>query len=145
MDSRSKSSATAVWLVAAGIGLLFLARGAFQPYIFPLFEHLGGFSYGPHCIATQRVRSRAVSLRSSRGWYTRPHIRRVALGTSNYLWVGKFPADLEQPGFLVSTAAVLRRACFRSRENLSEYDTVLHSSAETLRRLRGEAGDLCGQ
>ena len=24
---------------------LFLARGAFQPYIFPLFEHLGGFSY----------------------------------------------------------------------------------------------------
>ena len=39
-------SALAIWLVCAGIGLLFLARGAFQPYIFPLFENLGGLSYG---------------------------------------------------------------------------------------------------
>ena len=39
MQQRSAST-TAVWLVAIGIGLLFLARGAFQPYIFPLFDQL---------------------------------------------------------------------------------------------------------
>jgi len=61
MDSRSKSSATAVWLVAAGIGLLFLARGAFQPYIFPLFEHLGGFSYCPHKSPASPRSRRSVS------------------------------------------------------------------------------------
>lgn len=44
MRPRSDSM-TAIWLVSVGIGLLFLARGAFQPYIFPLFENLGGLSY----------------------------------------------------------------------------------------------------
>ena len=38
-------STTVIWLVCTGIGLLFLARGAFQPYVFPIFEHLGGLSY----------------------------------------------------------------------------------------------------
>ena len=41
MRPRSDSM-TAIWLVYISIGLLFLARGAFQPYIFPLFENLGG-------------------------------------------------------------------------------------------------------
>src|SRR5437763_206061 len=44
MRSRSEST-LAIWLVCVGIGLLFLARGAFQPYAFPLFEHLGRLSY----------------------------------------------------------------------------------------------------
>jgi len=35
-----RESTVAIWLVCFGIGLLFLARGAFQHYIFPLFENL---------------------------------------------------------------------------------------------------------
>jgi hypothetical protein len=43
---RPRSESTlAIWLACVGIGLLFLARGAFQPYIFPLFEHLAGLPY----------------------------------------------------------------------------------------------------
>ena len=44
VQARSEST-IAIWLVCVGIGLLFLARGAFQPYIFPLFENLEGLSY----------------------------------------------------------------------------------------------------
>ena len=43
---RSRSNSTlAIWLVCIGIGLLFMARGAFLPYSFPLFEHFGTLSY----------------------------------------------------------------------------------------------------
>ena len=45
MGQGSAVSTKAIWLVCLGIGLLFLIRGAFQPYIFPLFENLAGFSY----------------------------------------------------------------------------------------------------
>jgi hypothetical protein len=44
--TRPRSESTmAIWLVCIGISFLFLARGAFQPYIFPMFEHLEGLSY----------------------------------------------------------------------------------------------------
>jgi MFS family permease len=36
----------AVWVACLGIALLFLARGAFLPYFFPIFEHLTRLSYG---------------------------------------------------------------------------------------------------
>ena len=42
---KPMAATTVVWLVCVGIGFLFLARGAFQPYAFPIFEHLGGLSY----------------------------------------------------------------------------------------------------
>ena len=41
MRSGGESS-KAIWLVCVGIGLLFLARGAFLPYFFPIFENLAG-------------------------------------------------------------------------------------------------------
>jgi MFS family permease len=44
MSSRT-GSARAIWLACAGVGLLFLVRGAFQPYFFPFFENLAGLSY----------------------------------------------------------------------------------------------------
>ena len=45
MSQRSQAT-RAVWLAIFGIGLLFLARGAFLPYFFPIFEHLTRLSYG---------------------------------------------------------------------------------------------------
>ena len=43
--SRSQTTRT-VWIACLGIGLLFMARGAFVPYFFPIFEHLTDLSYG---------------------------------------------------------------------------------------------------
>jgi len=45
MSQRSQAT-RAVWLACFGIGLLFLALGAFLPYFFPIFEHLTRLSYG---------------------------------------------------------------------------------------------------
>jgi MFS family permease len=45
MSQRSQAT-RAVWVACLGIALLFLARGAFLPYFFPIFEHLTRLSYG---------------------------------------------------------------------------------------------------
>jgi predicted MFS family arabinose efflux permease len=45
MSERSQTT-RAVWVACLGIGLLFMARGAFVPYFFPIFENLTDLSYG---------------------------------------------------------------------------------------------------
>jgi Major Facilitator Superfamily len=44
--SQRPPATRAVWVACLGIALLFLARGAFLPYFFPIFEHLTRLSYG---------------------------------------------------------------------------------------------------
>jgi MFS family permease len=44
--SQRPQATRAVWVACLGIALLFLARGAFLPYFFPIFEHLTRLSYG---------------------------------------------------------------------------------------------------
>src|SRR5205823_12459753 len=101
MRSRSDST-TAVCFVAVGIGLLFLARGAFQPYIFPLFEHLGGFSYARIAsILNGYVLAQSVCAPFA-GWYTDRTSVRVALGTSIIFGLGSFLLISTSPGFLAS-------------------------------------------
>src|SRR2546421_1453900 len=102
---RSEST-IAIWLVCIGIGLLFLARGAFQPYIFPLFEHLGGFSYGRIAsILNGYVLAQSVCAPFA-GWFTDRTSVRVALAASIAFGLGSFLLISSSPGFLVSAAAV---------------------------------------
>src|SRR5258708_815698 len=105
MQSRSES-ATAIWLVSIGIGLLFLARGAFQPYIFPLFENLSGFSYG-RIASLHNGYVLAQSLGAPlAGWYADRTSLRIALATSIGLGFCSFLLISMSPGFLISTMAV---------------------------------------
>ena len=134
MRSRSESS-TAIWLVAIGIGLLFLARGAFQPYIFPLFEHLGGFSYVRiAALLNGYVLAQSVCAPLA-GWYTDRTSVRTALGTSVAFGLGSFLLISTNPGFLISTTAVfIAGLAFVLGKISLNTILVLHSSAETLRR-----------
>src|SRR5882757_3429732 len=105
MRQRSEST-MAIWLVCVGIGLLFLARGAFQPYIFPLFENLGGFSYGKIAsLLNGYVLAQSVCAPLA-GWYTDRTSVRIALSTSIVFGLSSFLLISISPGFLVSTAAV---------------------------------------
>jgi MFS family permease len=134
MRSRSDSAA-AIWLVAVGIGLLFLARGAFQPYIFPLFEHLGGYSYG-HIAGLLNGYVLAQSLCAPiAGWYTDRTSIRTALVTSVAFGLGSFLLIANAPGFAVSAAAVFTAglAFVLGKISLNTI-LVLHSSPEMLRR-----------
>ena len=81
MTDATKST-IAIWLVCIGIGLLFLARGAFQPYIFPLFEHLGGFSYAQIALLLNAYVLAQSVCAPLAGWYTDRTTVRMALATS---------------------------------------------------------------
>ncbi len=134
MRSRDEST-TAIWLVAVGIGLLFLARGAFQPYIFPLFENLGGFSYARIAsLLNGYVLAQSVCAPLA-GWYTDRTSVRVALGTGIVFGLTSFLVISTGPGFLVSTAAVFVAglAFVLGKISLNTI-LVLRSSSETLRR-----------
>src|SRR3954453_12142104 len=100
---RSRSDSTmAIWLVSVGIGLLFLARGAFQPYIFPLFEDLGGFSYAVIALLLNGyVLAQSIGAPVA-GWFTDRTSVRVALGTSIVLGSTGFLLISARPGFLLS-------------------------------------------
>src|SRR5256885_1553171 len=90
-DMRSgPASSRAIWVVAAGIGLLFLARGAFQPYIFPLFEHLEGFSYVRIAwLLNGYVLAQSLCAPVA-GWFTDRSSVRTALATSIAIGLGSF-------------------------------------------------------
>lgn len=135
MKGARSESATAVWLVAIGIGLLFLARGAFQPYIFPLFDHLGGFSYAR--IATLLngyVLAQSVCAPLA-GWFTDRTSVRTALATSIVFGLASFLVISTGPGFWISTFAVFVAglAFVLGKISLNTI-LVLHSSPDILRR-----------
>jgi MFS family permease len=134
MRARSESI-IAIWLVAVGIGLLFLARGAFQPYIFPLFENLGGFSYAQIAgLLNGYVLAQSVCAPLA-GWYTDRTSVRTALTTSIIFGVASFLVISSSPGFAVSTLVVFTAgmAFVLGKISLNTI-LVLHSSPEILRR-----------
>src|SRR5579864_2618139 len=101
MRSRSESM-TAIWLVSVGIGLLFLARGAFQPYIFPLFEHLGGLSYARIALLLNGYVLAQSVCAPLAGWFTDRTSVRIALATSIVFGLSSFMLISTSPGFLTS-------------------------------------------
>lgn len=127
-------SATAVWLAAVGIGLLFLARGAFQPYIFPLFEHLSGFSYAQIAgLLNGYVLAQSLGAPLA-GWFTDRTSVRVAVATSIALGLGGFLLVATRPGFLASAVAVFAAgSAFMLAKISLNTILVVHSSAATLR------------
>jgi MFS family permease len=133
---RSRSESTlAIWLVCVGIGLLFLARGAFQPYIFPLFENLGGHTYAQIALLLN-VYVLAQSLGAPlAGWYADGSSVRVALATSILLGLGSFLLISARLGFWISLAAVfLGGLAFVLGKISLNAILVLHSSPEILRK-----------
>lgn len=134
MSSRAESS-LAIWLVCIGIGLLFLVRGAFQPYIFPLFEHLGALSYLQIAsILNGYVLAQSICAPVA-GWFTDRTSARVALSVSIFFGLGSFLIISTSPGFLISALAVfLAGLGFVLGKIALNTILVLHSSAEVLRR-----------
>lgn len=134
MSARSEST-IAIWVVCVGIGLLFLARGAFQPYIFPLFENLGGLSYlRIASLLNGYVLAQSVCAPLA-GWYTDRTSVRTALATSIVFGLCSFLLISTSPGFMLSAIAVFTAglAFVLGKISLNTI-LVLHSSADTLRR-----------
>jgi MFS family permease len=131
---RLSDSTAVIWLVCVGIGLLFLARGAFQPYIFPLFEHLGKLSYAQIAyLLNGYVLAQSICAPLA-GWFTDRTSVRVALATSIIFGLGSFLLISSSPGFFLSTAAVfVAGLAFVLGKIALNTILVLHSSAETLR------------
>jgi MFS family permease len=128
-------SHSAIWLVSIGIGLLFLARGAFQPYIFPLFENLGGLSYARIAILLNGYVLAQSVCAPVAGWFTDRTSVRVALTTSIVFGLSSFVVISTSPGFLLSAIAVFFAglAFVLGKISLNTI-LVLHSSADNLRR-----------
>jgi MFS family permease len=133
---RLRSESTlAIWLVCVGIGLLFLARGAFQPYIFPLFENLGGMSYAQIALLLNGYVLAQSVCAPLAGWYTDGTSVRVALATSIVSGLGSFLVISTSPGFAVSAIAVfVAGLAFVLGKIALNALLVLHSSPEILRR-----------
>ena len=132
---RRSDSTVAIWLVCVGIGLLFLARGAFQPYIFPLFENLGGLSYAQIALMLNGYVLAQSVCAPLAGWYTDRTSVRIALGTSIVLGLSGFLVISTSPGFLLSTLAVLVAGlAFVLGKIALNTILVLHSTADILRR-----------
>lgn len=132
---RGSESTTAIWLVCIGIGLLFLARGAFQPYIFPLFENLAGLSYAEIAfLLNGYVMAQSVCAPVA-GWFTDRTSVRIALATSILFGMSSFLLVSTNPGFVLSTLAVfVAGLAFVLGKIALNTLLVLHSSAEILRR-----------
>ena len=133
MRSRLGSAST-VWLVCFGIGLLFLVRGAFQPYIFPLFENLHGFSYFQIAFLLN-IYVFAQSLGAPiAGWYTDRTSSSVALATSSVLGFVSFLLLATGSGSAMSGAAVfVAGLAFVLGKIALNTILVLNSSPEELR------------
>ncbi len=70
----------AAWVAVLGIGLLFLARGAFLPYFFPVFEHLTRLSYGEISVLLNLYIFSQSVFAPFAGWFTdRTSVRTVVV------------------------------------------------------------------
>ena len=134
MRPRSDST-TAIWLVCVGIGLLFLARGAFQPYIFPLFEDLGGLSYARIALLLNGYVLAQSVCAPLAGWFTDRTSVRVALTASIVFGMSSFLLISTSPGFLISAIAVFAAGlAFVLGKIALNTILVVHSSPDILRR-----------
>lgn len=128
-------STSSIWLVCVGIGLLFMARGAFQPYAFPLFEHLGALSYTQIAlILNGYVLAQSVCAPFA-GWFTDRTSVRTALTTSIVFGLCSFLAISTSPGFELSVIAVFTAGiAFVLGKIALNTILVLHSSTDVLRQ-----------
>src|SRR5436309_7449677 len=132
MRSRSEST-VAIWLVCVGIGLLFLARGAFQPYVFPLFENLEGLSYAQIALLLNGYVLAQSVCAPVAGWFTDRTSVRIALATSIIFGLTSFLVISASPGFVPSTIAVfVAGLAFVLGKIALNTMLVIHSSAEIL-------------
>src|SRR5207237_10296550 len=106
MTMRARSNAMAIWLVCLGIGLLFLGRGAFQNYVYPLFENLAGFSYAQIAVLLSAYGFAQSVCAPLAGWYTDRMSVRIALGTSITLGFFSFLIVSSSPLFWITAIAV---------------------------------------
>jgi len=129
------NSTLAIWLACVGIGWLFLARGAFQPYIYPLFEHLGGLSYARIAILLNGYILAQTVCAPAAGWFVDRMSVRTGLAASIAMGLGGFLVISTGPGFVVSAIAVFcaGMAFVLGKISLNTI-LILHSSPETLRR-----------
>src|SRR4030081_2263561 len=117
------------------MGVLFRARGAFQPYIFAVFENLGGLSYAQIASLLNGYVLAQSLCAPVAGWYTDRTSVRVALATSIVFGLFSFLLISTNPGFVLSTLAVfVAGLAFVLGKIALNTILVLHSSAETLRR-----------
>ncbi len=128
-------STLAIWLCSIAIGLLFLARGAFQPYAFPLFENLAGLSYARIALLLNGyVMAQSLGAPIA-GWYTDRTSVRIALTTSIVFGLSGFFLIAASPGFALSLVAVLAAGLgFVLGKIALNTLLVSHSSADNLRR-----------
>jgi len=128
-------SVGAIWLVCVGIGLLFMARGAFQPYAFPLFQHLGQFRYAQIALLVNGYVMAQSVCAPLAGWYADRTSVRFALATSILFGLVSFLLISIKPGFTVSVIAVfVAGLAFILGKIALNTILVLQSSAELLRR-----------
>jgi predicted MFS family arabinose efflux permease len=105
MGSRAKSC-RAVWLACAGTRLLFLARGAFQPYFFPFFENLAGLSYAAIILIQNCYLLSQSFCAPVAGWYADRTSAHFALNTGIVFGLLAFLMVLDGPGFCRCAVAV---------------------------------------
>jgi MFS family permease len=125
----------AVWVACLGIGLLFLARGAFLPYFFPIFEHLTRLSYGEiSLLLNLYVFSQSVCAPLA-GWYTDRTSVPTAVATAIVLGSLGFLVVLQTPGFAIFAPALAAIGCGFVLAKIA-FNTLLvdSSTQEELRR-----------
>jgi MFS family permease len=134
VGTRSEST-YAIWLVCVGIGLLFMARGAFLPYSFPLFEHIGKLSYAQIALIVSGYTAAQSICAPIAGWYTDRTSVRIALGTSIVFGCCSFLIVATKPGFKVSLVAIfIAGLAFVLGKIAMNTILVVHSTPELLRR-----------
>jgi len=104
--SQRPQATRAVWVACLGIGLLFLARGAFLPYFFPIFEHLTRLSYGAiSLLLNLYVFSQSVCAPLA-GWFTDRTSVRTAVVTAISLGSFGFLVMLHTDAFALFAVAM---------------------------------------
>ena len=99
----------AVGVATFGIGLLFLARGAFLPYFFPIFEHLTKLSYGEISLLLNLYVFSQSLCAPLAGWFTDRTSVRITVMTAILLGVCGFTVILQAKGpaaFAVAMIAI---------------------------------------
>jgi MFS family permease len=128
-------SSKAIWLVCIGIGLLFLARGAFKPYFFPLFENLAALPYFQIALLLNVYELAQSVCAPLAGWFADRTSTRIALVTSIGCGLAGFAIIATKPGFALAAIAVfVAGLAFVLGKIALNTVLVLHSSPESLRR-----------
>ncbi len=132
--SDERAAQAAVRIACAGIGLLFLIRGATLPYFYPLFEQITSLSYAEiAALLTLYTLGQAVGAPAA-GWYTDRTSIRFAVSTAIGLGWLSFLTVSQLPGF-VSCALAISCAGFALAMAKIALNTLLvdNCSPESLR------------